>query len=173
MAICVMPLCVMLFCVMTIFVMPFTLWLLALCLFASYNTIQYILNWPLPIGAFQGQWNTTKRRTEQRQLLRIPTGRRQTSWLFTSAAGKLNQGQPGTNSTSGQSWSWTRDLRISKQAPKPLRGHTASCLFPWWLFAESARCHSDMDWGIQDFDNFISVLNFVIDIPPYSFTRNP
>ena len=22
----------------------------------------YILNWPLPIGAFQGQWNTTKRR---------------------------------------------------------------------------------------------------------------
>ena len=28
-----------------------------------HNTIiQYILNWPLPIGAFQGQWNTTKRR---------------------------------------------------------------------------------------------------------------
>ena len=25
----------------------------------QYNTIQYILNWPLPIGAFQGQWNTT------------------------------------------------------------------------------------------------------------------
>ena len=24
-------------------------------------TIQYILNWPLPIGSFQGQWNTTKR----------------------------------------------------------------------------------------------------------------
>ena len=31
--------------------------------------------------------------TEQRQLLRIPTGQRQTSWLFTSAAGKLNQEQ--------------------------------------------------------------------------------
>ena len=29
---------------------------------------------------------------QQQQLLRIPTGRRQTSWLFTSAAGKLNQG---------------------------------------------------------------------------------
>ena len=44
-------------------------------------------------------------RTEQKiqqQLLRIPTGRRQTSWLFASAAEKLNQGLPGTNSTSGQ-----------------------------------------------------------------------
>ena len=38
----------------------------------------------------------------QRQLLRIPTGWRQTSGLFTSAAEKLNQGLPGTNSTSGQ-----------------------------------------------------------------------
>ena len=37
------------------------------------------------------------------QLLRIPTGRRQTTGQFTSAAGKLNQGLPGTNSTSGQS----------------------------------------------------------------------
>ena len=25
-----------------------------------YNTIQYILNWPLSMGAFQGQWNTMK-----------------------------------------------------------------------------------------------------------------
>ena len=40
----------------------------------------------------------------QQQLLRIPTGWRQAtcSWLFTSAAEKLNQGLPGTNSTSGQ-----------------------------------------------------------------------
>ena len=59
------------------------------------NTIQYILNWPLPIGAFQGQWNNQRNnRTQQQQLLRIPTGRRQSSWLFTSAAGKLNQGLP-------------------------------------------------------------------------------
>ena len=36
------------------------------------------------------------------QLLRILTGREQTSWLFTSAPGKLNQGLPGSNSTSGQ-----------------------------------------------------------------------
>ena len=27
-------------------------------IYTIYNTIQYILNWPLPIGAFQGQWNT-------------------------------------------------------------------------------------------------------------------
>ena len=48
--------------------------------------------------------NDTQRndRTEQ-QLLIIPTGWRQTSWLFTSAARKLNQGLPGSNSTSGQS----------------------------------------------------------------------
>ena len=42
---------------------------------------------------------------QQRQMLRIPTGRGQTSWLFTSADGKLNQGLPGSNSTSGQSGS--------------------------------------------------------------------
>ena len=40
---------------------------------------------------------------QQQQLLRIPTDRTQTSWLFTSAVEKLNQGLPGTNSTSGQS----------------------------------------------------------------------
>ena len=50
--------------------------------------------------------NETKRndKTEQ-QLLRILTGWRQTSRLFTSAARKLNQGLPGSNSTSGQSGS--------------------------------------------------------------------
>ena len=78
----------------------------------------YILNSPLPIGAFQGQWNNQRNnRTQQQQLVRIPTGRRQTSWLFTSAARKLSQGLPGTNSTSGQSGFWTRDRRISRQAP--------------------------------------------------------
>jgi len=35
--------------------------------------------------------------------LRIPTGRRQASWLFTSAAEKLNPGLPRTTSASGQS----------------------------------------------------------------------
>ena len=34
--------------------------------------------------------------------LRIPTGRRQTSWLFTSAAEKLNSGLPRTTLVSGQ-----------------------------------------------------------------------
>ena len=45
----------------------------------------YIFNWPLPIGAFQGQWNTINEVIEQQQLLRIPTGQRQTGWLFTIA----------------------------------------------------------------------------------------
>ena len=44
--------------------------------------------------------NQRNNRTQQPQLLRIPTGRRQTSWLFTSTAEKLNQGLPGSNSTS-------------------------------------------------------------------------
>ena len=48
----------------------------------------------------------------QQQLFRIPTGRRQASRLFTSAAEKSNQGLPGTNSTNGQNVSWNRDPRI-------------------------------------------------------------
>ena len=72
------------------------------------NYIRYILNWPLPLGAFQGQWNTiTTEQNIQQQLLRITTGGRRASWLFTRAAEKLNQGLPGTNSTSGQDVSWT------------------------------------------------------------------
>ena len=85
----------------------------------QYNTIQYntyIID-RSPQGLFRANETQRNDRTEQQQLLRIPTGRRQTSWLFTSAAGKLNQGLPGSNSTSGQSGSWTRDLRISRQAP--------------------------------------------------------
>ena len=52
------------------------------------------------------------------QLLIITTGQRQTSWQFTIIilAEKLNQGQPGTNSTRGQSESSTQDLRVSTEA---------------------------------------------------------
>ena len=32
----------------------------------------YILNWPLPIGAFQGQWNTTKRRNKTTTIVKNP-----------------------------------------------------------------------------------------------------
>ena len=47
-------------------------------------------NWPLPTGAFQGQWNNWN----ELSRLRIPTGRRQTSWLW-----KHSQGvEPGTTS---------------------------------------------------------------------------
>ena len=80
-----------------------------------------------PNGGFSGLMKHNQRNDRTEQLFRIPTGQRQTSWLFTSAAGKLNQGLPGSNSTSGQSGSWTRDLRISRQAPEPLC-HTASSI---------------------------------------------
>ena len=46
---------------------------------------------PLPIGAFQGQWNTINEMTEQNNN-NEKTCRRQTSWLFTSTAERLNQG---------------------------------------------------------------------------------
>ena len=49
--------------------------------------------------------------------LRIPTGRRQTSWLYTSTAEELSQGLPRTNPASGQSGTSTRDLQISSPAP--------------------------------------------------------
>ena len=83
----------------------------------------YIRNWQLPAGAFQGQWNNNWNILNR---LRIPTGRRQTSWLCTSAAEELNQGLPRKNPASGQSG--TRDLQISSPAPKPL-GHVASYSF--------------------------------------------
>ena len=52
--------------------------------------------------------------------LRIPTGRRQTSWLYTSATEEMSQRPPGTNPRGGQNGTWTRDLQISSPAPWPL-----------------------------------------------------
>ena len=55
--------------------------------------------------------------TNRRRITRVNIHTYILNWLFTSAAGKLNQGLPGSNSTNGQSGSLTRDLRISRQAP--------------------------------------------------------
>ena len=52
--------------------------------------------------------------------LRIPTGRRQTSWLYTSTAEELSQRLPGTNPASGHSRTWTRDLQILPTQPRRL-----------------------------------------------------
>ena len=62
--------------------------------------------------------NQRNNRTQQLQLLRIPTCRRQTSWLFTSAAGKLNQGLPGTNSERDLN-PWSPDLKASALTTRP------------------------------------------------------
>ena len=72
-----------------------------------HNTIQYntYLIDRSPWGLFRANETQRNDGTEQQELLRIPAGRRKTSWLFTSAARKLNQGLPGTNSTSGQNGS--------------------------------------------------------------------
>ena len=78
-----------------------------------------------PLGLFRPMKQTTKMNLTAR--LRIPTGRRQTSWLCTSAATELNQGLPRTNPASDQSGTWTRDLQISSPALSPL-GHAASLI---------------------------------------------
>ena len=49
--------------------------------------------------------------------LRIPTGRRQTSWLFKSVVEDLNSALLWTNPASGQGGTWTRRLRIESPAP--------------------------------------------------------
>ena len=64
----------------------------------------------------------------KRNRLRIPTGRRQTSWLYTNAAEELSHGLPGTNPASAQSGTWTPDLQISSPAPWPLSHAAYHCV---------------------------------------------
>ena len=90
------------------------------------NTIQYILNWPLPTWA-SGPVKHNHDRTEQQQLLSIPTGLRQASWL------QYLQVQL----TSGQNESWTRELRVSL-------GRTAS-----WVTEEKKTRHWSLDKDYQ------------------------
>ena len=51
--------------------------------------------------AFQGQWKQMTKQIMQMNItwLRIPTSRRQTSWLFTNVAEGLNWGLPRNNSS--------------------------------------------------------------------------
>ena len=60
-----------------------------------------------------------------KQIFQIPTGRRQTSWLFTSVAEDLNSGYQETNLGHGQSGTWTRDCWITSLTCWPL-GQAAS-----------------------------------------------
>ena len=80
------------------------------------------------ISGKKGQWTQSrlsKRRNITQQLLRIPSGRSEASWLFTSAAEKLNQGLPETNSTSGQNVSWTWDpLNVIMSHLSPINDNT-------------------------------------------------
>ena len=64
-----------------------------------------------PCGTIQGYWNKWFKRNIT--WLKIPTGWRQTSWLFTSVTEDLNSGLPRTNPESDQGGSWTRGLRIT------------------------------------------------------------
>ena len=73
----------------------------------------YLTEFSLP-GLFRANETNYQNRLNR---LRIPTGRRQTSWLCTSAAVELNQGLPETNPAGGQSRTQNQDLHISNLAP--------------------------------------------------------
>ena len=53
-----------------------------------------IRNWPLPIGAFQDHCKQTivNKHSNKHNQVKNPTGRRYTSWLFTSVSEKMNSG---------------------------------------------------------------------------------
>ena len=68
--------------------------------FLSMHTYIHILTDHSPNGAFQGQWNQMMKQIMQMNItwLKIPTGGRQTSWLFTSMTEELNYGLSRNNS---------------------------------------------------------------------------
>ena len=47
-------------------------WILAWASRSINTQWQYMLNWPLPMGAFQGQWNTTKRQNRTTTTVKNP-----------------------------------------------------------------------------------------------------
>ena len=63
-----------------------------------------ILNWPLRIGAFQDQYKQTmmNKYSNEHNYVKNPNWQEANSWLFTSAAEKLNLGLPRTTSASGE-----------------------------------------------------------------------
>ena len=64
--------------------------------------LKIILNYPLPERGFSGTMKQTGRNKYFKYnitWLRIPAGRRQTSWLFTNEAEELNPGLLRNNSS--------------------------------------------------------------------------
>ena len=83
------------------------------------NNTYLIDRFPVPIGAFQGQWNTMKWRNRiiTTTTVKNPNWPEANQLAFYKCSWEV---EPGTNSTSGQSGSWTRDIRISRQTPNHL-----------------------------------------------------
>ena len=93
----------------------------------------------IPLFTFGSIYSTNASEAEKclKQIIEIkltrvknPTGRRQTSWLFTSVVEDLNSGLPRTNPAGGQCGTWTWGLRIASPALKPL-GHAAPAVTAW------------------------------------------
>ena len=73
-----------------------------------------------PLGLF---WANETNYWNKRNRLRIPTGRRQTSWLCTSAAEELNQALTGKSAAGGQS---ATDFKSGALTTRPQCLHQAS-----------------------------------------------
>ena len=92
------------------------------------HTIQYILNWPLPIGAFQGQWNTTKRRNRTTTTVKKPNWSEANQLAIYKCSWEV---EPGTTRNKFNEWServlnpGSRDLKASALTTRP-HCHTAS-----------------------------------------------
>ena len=69
-----------------------------------FNVKKMYTNWPLPIRAFQDQYKQTmiNKYSNKHNYDKNPNWQEATSWLFTSAAEKLNSGLPRTTSVNGQ-----------------------------------------------------------------------
>ena len=63
--------------------------------------ITYLINGLMTVVNLLNKYQ--RNRTNELNRLRIPTGRRQTTWLCASEAEELNQGLPGSNPADGQS----------------------------------------------------------------------
>ena len=93
----------------------------ALCKWAKKIKIEnkIVLNWHSPLGLLRTNVNRQWQINIQINItrLRIPTGGRQTSWLFTGVVEKLNPGLPRTTSGSGHNGIWTRSSHSATLPP--------------------------------------------------------
>ena len=106
----------------------------------QYNTIQYIHNWPLPIGAFQGQWNTTKQQNRT-----ITTTVKNPNWPEANqlAIDKCSwEVEPGTTRIQFNEWS----ERVLNPGSPDLKA-SALTTGPHWLLRKAPKWFTRRSWN--------------------------